>query len=288
MKQEADRIAHGPVVRLIWPGEGDSMTGALFHGKESALFFKNGILFYFIPVRAAVAEYVNPASYLMNHIGIHPAESDIFIIFQMAYIFTPGVKKKGFAGIFRISRFSGLVYAGHVELVFNGPGPVQGDPVMVPDFRPGSGDEEKVYIHQGFPADELGEPDVIAYGHGAGKAIQLKMGQVVSHAEIPGLAGQGKAVNLVEGSDQVSPAVKYIGPVVNILSHFHGSGAAYNVHPMGGGYGRKKAAGFLSFFIGQQGQVFLREKPVFQVSGSTGCPAFFPWPFPSYLWHEQN
>ena len=102
------------------------MTGALFHGKESALFFKNGILFYFVPVRAAVAEYVNPASYLMNHIGIHPAESDIFIIFQMAYIFAPGVKKKGFAGVFRISRFSGLVYAGHVELVFNGPGLVQG------------------------------------------------------------------------------------------------------------------------------------------------------------------
>lgn len=96
------------------------MTGALFHGKESAVFFKNGILFYFVPVRAAVAEYVNPASYLMNHIGIHPAESDIFIIFQMAYIFAPGVKKKGFAGVFRISRFSGLVYAGHVELVFNG------------------------------------------------------------------------------------------------------------------------------------------------------------------------
>lgn len=82
------------------------------------------------------------------------------------------------------------------------------------------------------------------------------MGQMVSHAEIPGLAGQGKAVDLVEGSDQVSLAVKYIGPVVNILSHFHGSGAAYNVHPMGGGYGRKKAAGFLSFFIGLTGTGF--------------------------------
>ena len=52
---------------------------------------------------------------------------------------------------------------------------------MVSDFRPGGGDEEKVYIHQGFPSDELGETDVIAYGHGAGKTIQLKMGQLVSH-----------------------------------------------------------------------------------------------------------
>lgn len=75
----------------------------LFMVPSSPLFPSAWILIHPVPVGAAVAEYVNPASYLMNHIGIHPAESDIFIIFQMAYIFAPGVKKKGFAGIFRIS-----------------------------------------------------------------------------------------------------------------------------------------------------------------------------------------
>ena len=89
----------------------------------------------------------------------------VFIIFQMAYIFAPGVKKKGFAGVFRISRFSGLVYAGHVELVFNGPGTKQGQPMGLTGYIGKScGHQQNIGTRHTQLAIQFGKAHIVADG----------------------------------------------------------------------------------------------------------------------------